>query len=117
VSGRLLVAVVADEMEEQALAILREEGVQGVTLLSARGIGFPEHMTFFGLTYRGLETVLACALDDASAEHIAERLNRELHLLEPFRGLAFCLPVSHAGGIDMEAVQDAMAQQNPKPGT
>ncbi|OOG24060.1 hypothetical protein B1C78_09595 [Thioalkalivibrio denitrificans] len=116
VSGRVLVAVVADEMEEQALAILREEGARGVTIASGRGIGFPEHMTFFGLTYRGLESVLVCVLDDDTAERIAERLNRELSLLEPFKGLAFSLPVGHSGGIDMDAVREALARHAPKSG-
>jgi hypothetical protein len=108
VSGKLLVAVVADEMEEEALRVMREEGVRGVTILSGRGLGFPEHVTFFGITYRGLESVLACLLDDDSADRIAERLNRELDLLQPFKGLAFSLPVTHAEGIDLAAVREFM---------
>ena len=114
--GKLLLAVVADEMEEQAVAILREEGVRGVTILSGRGIGFPEHMTFFGVTYRGLESVLACLLDDDAAERIAERLNRELDLLKPFRGLAFCLSANRSGGIDMAAVREAFRQDSSDSG-
>jgi hypothetical protein len=96
----LLVAVVSDPLEEQAIAIAREEGAHGVTIVPARGIGFPEHMTFFGLTYRGLEKTLLWLLDRRLAERIAERLNRELDLLAPQRGLAFCLPVGQLFGID-----------------
>lgn len=101
----LLVAVVADELEEHARDIIRQEGAQGITILSAGGIGFPEHITFFGLTYRGIESVLLCLLDEETAEQTAERLNRELDLLKPFRGLAFCIPVDHAEGIDWQAIQ------------
>jgi hypothetical protein len=57
-SPTLLIAVVSDPLEEQAIAIAREEGLQGVTILPGRGIGFPEHSTFFGLTFQGLEKVL-----------------------------------------------------------
>jgi hypothetical protein len=114
--ARLLVAVVADELEERAVAIVREEGGSGVTFLSGRGLGFPEHITFFGLTYRGLEKVLLCVLDGVTAERAAERLNRELDLLQPFKGLAFCLPVSETGGIDVARIRrDIEARLPAKP--
>ena len=110
-SGNLLVAVVADELEEAALHIAGKEGAKAVTILSARGIGFPEHVTFFGVTYQGLEKVLLWLLDEESAQRIASRLNIELELLKPFQGLAFSLPVAASGGVDMEAVQRFYRQQ------
>jgi hypothetical protein len=93
--------VVSDPLEEQAIAIAREEGAHGVTIVPARGIGFPEHMTFFGLTCRGLEKTLPWLLDRQLAERLAVRLDRELDLLAPQRGLAFCLPVDQLVGIDL----------------
>ena len=102
--AKLLVVIVADDMEEAAREIARQEGARGMTLLSARGMNFPEHVTFFGLTYLGAETTLLALLDEAAAVRIAERLNVELQLLEPFKGLAFCLPVDGTGGIDIEAL-------------
>lgn len=94
----LLLVVVADELEERAMAIVREEGIAAVTALAARGIGFPEHMTFFGLTYRGLEKVLMCVTDRDTAVRTADRLNRELDLLAPFQGLAMSLDIGRAEG-------------------
>jgi hypothetical protein len=113
VKAKLLVAVVADEMEEAAREIARQEGVRGMTLVSARGINFPEHITFFGLTYLGIETILLALLDEDTAVQIAERLNVELKLLEPFRGLAFCLPVDGTGGIDVAALHRHIAASGP----
>lgn len=97
----LLVAVLADELEESAVRILQEEGAEGVSLLPGRGIGFPEHVTFYGLTYRGLEIVLLSILPNDHAHRIAERLNLELDLLKPFRGLAFVWPVEETGGLKL----------------
>ena len=102
--AKLLVAVVAHELEEAAREIARQEGARGMTLLDARGMNFPEHVTFFGLTYLGLETALLALLDEATAVRIAERMNIELQLLEPFKGLAFCVPVHGTGGIDIAEV-------------
>ena len=100
----LLVAIIADELEESACAIAREEGARGMTLISARGQNFPEHITFWGLTYLGIETALLIILDEETAARIAKRLNQELDLLQPFKGLAFCLPIEATGGIDIGAI-------------
>ena len=102
--AKLLVAVVAHELEEAAREIARREGARGMTLLSARGMNFPEHVTFFGLTYLGAETILLALLDADTAARVADRINVELKLLEPFKGLAFCLPVSGTGGIDISSL-------------
>ena len=111
--AKLLVAIVANDMEEAAREIARQEGARGMTLLSARGMNFPEHVTFFGLTYLGVETMLLALLDEGSATRTAERLNLELQLLEPFKGLAFCLPVGGTGGIDIQALQRHIEAQPP----
>jgi hypothetical protein len=113
VKAKLLVAVLAHELEEAAREIAREEGARGMTLLSARGMNFPEHVTFFGLTYLGIESVLLALLDEATAVRIAERMNVELKLLEPFQGLAFCMPVSGTGGIDIAALHRHIASHAP----
>jgi hypothetical protein len=113
VKAKLLVAVVAHELEEAAREIAREEGARGMTLLPARGMNFPEHVTFFGLTYLGIESVLLALLDEATAVRIAERMNLELELLKPFQGLAFCLPVDGTGGIDVGALHRYLASHAP----
>jgi hypothetical protein len=100
VEASLLVAVLADEMEEAAIEVARQEGVRGLTVLPARGLNYPEHVTFFGNSYLGLEVALLMVLDRVTATRIAERLNVELDLLKPFRGLAFCLPLEGVGGRD-----------------
>ncbi|HSP01473.1 MAG TPA: hypothetical protein VLN90_08440 [Thioalkalivibrio sp.] len=110
----LLVAVVADELEERAEAIIREEGGQGVTILPGRGLGFPEHKTFYGLTYVGLEKILLCPLDDITAERAAGRLNRELELLRPFQGLAFTLKLGATGGMSAYEIRRFIEAERPK---
>lgn len=100
----LFVAVVADELEERAVDIALEEGVRGVSVIPAHGLGFPEHMTFFGVTYKGLEKVIISLMDRERAVRVAERMNRELDLLAPFQGLAFCLDVDHTAGVDLAAL-------------
>ncbi len=98
----LVVAVVADELEERAIEIAVAHGVSGTTVLPAHGINFPEHMTFFNLTYRGVETVLLWVTESVErGETLAAALNRELDLLKPMTGLAFVLGIEHLAGLEV----------------
>lgn len=108
---RLLVAAVADELERRAMDIARSEGALGVTVVDARGLGFPEHMTFFGLTYVGREKLLMVLAEAERVEHIAERMNVELELLAPFQGLAFCMDVEHHSGLNPADIGDASSDE------
>jgi hypothetical protein len=114
-STSLLIAVVADALEERAAEIAREEGAMGVTIVPGRGLGFPEHVTFFGLTFRGIEKVLLWVLDGETAEAVARRLNRELDLLSPFQGLAFCIEIDFAEGMDSEAIRHHVLSRGSGP--
>ena len=108
-SPALLVAVIAGDLEERAVHIATEEGAPKPSLHEGFGIGFPEHMRFFGVTYQGLESVCIWKTDPARAERIARRLNLELDLLQPYNGLAFTLEASD----DTEALLD-MAGARPQ---
>jgi hypothetical protein len=43
----VLVAILAEELEEQAIEVARRHGAGGVTILGAKGIGAKEKKTFF----------------------------------------------------------------------
>ena len=98
----LVVAVVADELRDRAIEIAKRHGAQGISFVDGRGIGFPEHHTFFGLTYMGLEQVLFFALDEQRARRVEAELNQVLQLEQRFKGLVFTLPVTEAMGIDID---------------
>ncbi|MFN3987094.1 MAG: transcriptional regulator [Rhodocyclaceae bacterium] len=103
----LVVAVVADALEERAIDIARRQGVEGVTILPARGINFPEHMTFFNLTFEGAEKVLLWITDSTtSGEALAAALNVELDLLKPMSGLAFVARIEHLAGLPVYPFPD-----------
>jgi hypothetical protein len=59
----VLIAILAEEMEDKAVDIARDAGAGAVTLMSARGITGDEKKTFFGLTYEGAQSVLMFVLE------------------------------------------------------
>ncbi len=95
-----LVAIIADEFEEQAIDAAKRAGAGGVTILSARGIGAKEKKTFFGLTYEGSQSVLIFVLERKLSLAVMKAISKELDLTNHTRGVTFCLPLEHIMGID-----------------
>lgn len=100
----VLVAILAEEMEEKAIDIAREAGAGSVTLLDARGITADEKKTFFGLTYEGSQSFLVFVLEKKLSLAVLKALTRELDLDNNPRGIAFTVPLEHLGGIDTRDV-------------
>lgn len=101
----VLVAIVADDLEEKAIDVAKRAGAGGVTLLDARGIGAKEKKTFFGLTYEGSQCVLICVLEKKLSLHVMKALTVELELTKHSKGVVFTLPLDHIAGIDTRQLE------------
>ncbi|CAM5355263.1 transcriptional regulator [Thauera mechernichensis] len=101
----VLVAILAEDLEEQAIDIAKRSGAGGVTLLDGRGIGATEKKTFFGLTYEGSQSVLVMVLEKKLSLSVLKNLSRELDLKNSSRGVVFTIPLEHIAGIDMRQIQ------------
>ncbi len=100
----VLVAILAEEMEDQAIDIARDSGAGAATILNARGLTADSKKTFFGLTYEGAQSVLAFVLEKKLSVKVLKCLTRELDLDNDERGIAFTIPLEHLGGIDTREV-------------
>ena len=100
----VLVAILAEDLEEQAIDVAKRAGAGGVTILDARGIGAKEKKTFFGLTYEGSQSVLIMVLEKKLSLTILKGISRELDLKNTTRGVVFTLPLEHIAGIDIEQI-------------
>ncbi len=101
----LLVAILADDLEEKGIDIAKKAGAGGVTLLDARGIGAKEKKTFFGLTYEGSQSILICVLEKKLSLGVMKALTVELKLAEHSKGVVFTVPLDHIAGIDIRQLQ------------
>jgi len=100
-----LVAILAEEMEEQAVDIAKEAGAGALTVLGARGLTAHTKKTFFGLTYEGAQSVLVAVLEKRLSLQVLKALTRELNLDKDDRGIVFTLPLEHLGGINLDEVE------------
>lgn len=100
----VLVAILAEELEEQAIDVARRSGAGGVTILGAKGIGAKEKKTFFGLTVEGSQSVLVFVLEKKLSVQVLKNLSLELSLQTSSRGVVFTLPLEHIAGIDLTQI-------------
>lgn len=101
----VLVAILAEELEEKAIDIAKRAGAGGVTILDARGIGAKEKKTFFGLTYEGSQSVLLLVLEKKLSLTVMKNLSKELDLKNHSKGVVFTIPLEHIAGIDTRQLQ------------
>jgi len=106
----VLVAILADEMEDKAVDIAKQAGAGAVTVFGARGIAADSKKTFFGLTYEGSQSVLLAVLEKRLSLQVLKALTRDLSLDTDDRGIAFTVPLEHLGGISVSDL-DKFSQQ------
>lgn len=96
----VLVAMLAEDLEEQAIESAKAAGAGGMTILNGRGLGAEPKKTFFGLTYEGSQSVLILVLEKKLSLRVMKALVRDLDLNNHSRGVVFTLPLEHIAGID-----------------
>lgn len=101
----VLVAILAEEMEDKAVDIAKKSGAGAVSIINARGITADSRKTFFGLTFEGAQSVLMLVLEKHLSLQVLKNLTRELNLENDSRGIAFTMPLEHLGGIDTREIE------------
>lgn len=96
----VLVAMLAEDLEEQAIESAKASGAGGITILNGRGLGAEQKKTFFGLTYEGSQSVLILVLEKKLSLRVMKTLVKDLDLNNHSRGVVFTLPLEHIAGID-----------------
>lgn len=103
----VLVAIVPEDLEQDAIDAARELGAGGITVMSARGISNNVKKTFFGLTYDGSQSVLTMVLEKSLSLEVLKAIQ---HIVNPVgkedsKGLVFTIALEHLAGIDMNQVE------------
>ncbi|MFO7705753.1 MAG: transcriptional regulator [Halopseudomonas sp.] len=101
----VLVAMLAENLEEQALESAKAAGAGGITILNGRGLGAEQKKTFFGLTYEGSQSVLILVLEKKLSLRVMKRLVKDLDLNNHSHGVVFTLPLEHIAGIDHRQIE------------
>jgi len=98
-----LVVIVEDKDEEAAVAVAKEAGAGGVTIVHGKNIGLEEKKVFFGLTLEENVSVLLFILPRRLSMQVMKALRVEFKLDSPdSNGMSFIIPLSHVVGLDTD---------------
>jgi hypothetical protein len=101
----LVIAIVENALENEAIDIAKASGAGGVTLMKGVGIGLDEKKTFFGLTYERPESVLLFLLEKKISLKVMKALKNQFELESSGKGIVMTIPVEHLAGIPMKQVE------------
>jgi len=101
-----LVAIVPEDLEQEAIDVSRELGAGGITVMSARGISNTAKKTFFGLTYDGSQSILLMILEKGLSMEVLKAIQKVVRVDEDdSKGLVFTMSLEHLAGIDISQVE------------
>ena len=95
----VIFAIVNAGFAEEAMAVAREHGARGGTILTARGVAREDEAAFFGIAIHAEKEILMIVVEKASRDGILNALYKEMGMDKKAQGIAFSLPVSDAAGL------------------
>ncbi len=98
-----LIAIVAEEWEEEAIAVAKEAGAGAVTILKGRNLGLKEKKIFFGLTLEENISLLIFILPRRISLQVLKNLREKLDIdSNENSSLLFTMPLGHVAGLNIE---------------
>ena len=95
----VIFAIVNAGFAEDAMAVARQQGVRGGTILNARGVAREDEAAFFGITIHAEKEILMMVVDKSIRDHVLNALYTEMGMAKKAQGIAFSLPVSDVAGL------------------
>ena len=95
----VIFAIVNSGFAEEAMAVAREQGARGGTILNARGVARENEAAFFGITIHAEKEILMLVVEKDIRDKILNALYQRMGMDKKAQGIAFSLPVSDAAGL------------------
>ena len=95
----VIFAIVNAGYAEEAMAVARENGARGGTILNARGVAREKEATFFGITVHAEKEVLMMVVEKDIRDKVLNALYSRMGMANKAQGIAFSLPVSDVAGL------------------
>ena len=108
----LILCMVKSEPTDGIVDSAKSVGATGATIINASGVGIHEAKTFFGLTLNAQTDVVLFLVEKHLVETILKEIYKTGKFNEPGTGIAFCLPVEQA--IGLESQMEVMKQSKEK---
>ena len=95
----VIFAIVNAGFAEDAMAVAREQGVRGGTILNGRGVAREDEAAFFGITIHAEKEILMMVVEKDIRDNVLNALYKQMGMGKKAQGIAFSLPVSDVAGL------------------
>ena len=95
----VIFAIVNAGFADEAMAVAREQGARGGTILNARGVAREQEAAFFGITIHPEKELLMLVVEKSVRNNILNALYTHMGMDKKAQGIVFSLPVSDVAGL------------------
>ena len=95
----VIFAIVNDGYAEDVMAVAREQGARGGTIISARGVAREEAAAFFGITVHSEKEIVMMVVPKDIKDDVLNAIYKEMGMAKKAQGIAFSLPVTDTAGL------------------
>ena len=95
----VIFVIINSGFAEEAMAVAREQGVRGGTIINARGVAKEEEATFFGITVHAEKEILMMVVEKSIRDAVLNALYKQMGMAKKAQGIVFSLPVSDVAGL------------------
>ena len=95
----VIFAIVNSGFAEDVMAVAREQGARGGTILNARGVAKEDAAAFFGITLHSEKEILMMVVEKDIRDQVLNAIYKEMGMAKAAQGIAFSLPVSDVAGL------------------
>ena len=95
----VIFAIVNAGFADEAMAVAREQGARGGTILNARGVAREQEAAFFGITIHPEKEILMLVVEKDVRNNILNALYTQMGMDKKAQGIVFSLPVSDVAGL------------------
>lgn len=95
----VIFAIVNSGYAEDAMAVAREQGVRGGTIINARGVAREAEAAFFGISIHAEKEILMMVVEKDIRDNVLNALYKQMGMGRKAQGIVFSLPVSEAAGL------------------
>ena len=95
----VIFAIVNSGYAEDVMAVARENGARGGTILNGRGVIDENAAAFFNITLNADKEILMMVVEKAQRDPILNAIYKALDMGKKGKGVAFSLPVTDVVGL------------------
>jgi nitrogen regulatory protein PII len=107
----VIFAIVNSGYAEDAMAVAREQGARGGTIINARGVAKEKEAAFFGITLHAEKDILMMVVEKSIRDNVLNALYKQMGMAQKAQGIVFALPVSDVAGLALPEVKKEESEE------